>query len=51
MKIINRRKALNTGGGSAMAGVDRELSILERLNHPNIVALKAFMKIWTITIL
>ena len=25
-----------------MAGVDRELSILERLNHPNIVALKAF---------
>ncbi|KGQ88000.1 Ser/Thr/Tyr protein kinase RAD53 [Candida albicans P87] len=42
VKIINRRKALNTGGGSAMAGVDRELSILERLNHPNIVALKAF---------
>ncbi|KAG7664767.1 RAD53 [[Candida] subhashii] len=42
VKIINRRKALNTGGGGAMAGVDRELSILRKLDHPNIVSLKAF---------
>jgi serine/threonine/tyrosine protein kinase RAD53 len=41
VKIINRRKALNIGGG-AMAGVDRELSILRKLDHPNIVSLKAF---------
>ncbi|ABN64940.2 Calcium/calmodulin-dependent protein kinase, partial [Scheffersomyces stipitis CBS 6054] len=41
VKIINRRKALNTGGG-AMVGVDRELSILRKLDHPNIVSLKAF---------
>ncbi|KAK6200488.1 kinase-like domain-containing protein [Scheffersomyces amazonensis] len=41
VKIINRRKALNTGGG-ALDGVDRELSILRELDHPNIVALKAF---------
>ncbi|CUM66461.1 uncharacterized protein PRCAT00004125001 [Priceomyces carsonii] len=40
VKIINRRKALNTGG--AMVAVDRELSILRQLNHPNIVALKSF---------
>jgi serine/threonine/tyrosine protein kinase RAD53 len=40
VKIINRRKALNTGG--AVVGVDRELSILRKLDHPNIVALKAF---------
>ncbi|KAI5953226.1 RAD53 [Candida jiufengensis] len=54
VKIINRRKALNissngqaaggggVGGGNALIGVDRELSILEKLNHPNIVSLKAF---------
>ena len=43
VKIINRRKALNTSGmGNALVGVDRELSILEKLNHPNIVSLKAF---------
>lgn len=42
VKIINRRKALNTGGGGAIAGVDRELDILEKLHHPNIVELKAF---------
>jgi serine/threonine/tyrosine protein kinase RAD53 len=41
VKIINRRKALNTGGG-AIAGVDRELSILRKLDHPNIVSLKGF---------
>ncbi|RCK67147.1 Serine/threonine-protein kinase RAD53 [Candida viswanathii] len=41
VKIINRRKALNTGG-NAMAGVDRELQILRKLHHPNIVELKAF---------
>lgn len=40
VKIINRRKALNAGGG--MVGVDRELEILRKLHHPNIVALKSF---------
>ncbi|CAH2354744.1 serine/threonine-protein kinase Rad53p [[Candida] railenensis] len=40
VKIINRRKALNTS--SAVGGVDRELSILRKLNHPNIVYLKSF---------
>lgn len=40
VKIINRRKALNTL--SAIGGVDRELSILRKLNHPNIVYLKSF---------
>lgn len=40
VKIINRRKALNTGGG--MVEVQRELSILRKLNHPNIVSLKSF---------
>ncbi|CAK7891434.1 serine/threonine-protein kinase Rad53p [[Candida] anglica] len=40
VKIINRRKALNANG--AAGGVDRELSILRKLNHPNIVHLKSF---------
>ncbi|EGV60398.1 Protein kinase protein rad53 [Yamadazyma tenuis] len=40
VKIINKRKALNTGGG--MVEVERELSILRKLNHPNIVKLKSF---------
>lgn len=40
VKIINRRKALNTGG--AMMGVERELEILRKLDHPNIVTLKSF---------
>jgi serine/threonine/tyrosine protein kinase RAD53 len=40
VKIINRRKALNTS--SAIGGVDRELSILSKLNHPNIVYLHSF---------
>lgn len=41
VKMINRRKALNTGGG-ALVGVDRELLILRKLDHPNIVLLKGF---------
>lgn len=41
VKIINRRKALNTGGG-AMFGVERELEILRKLDHTNIVKLKTF---------
>lgn len=40
VKIINRRKAMNTGGG--MVEVQRELSILRKLDHPNIVKLKSF---------
>lgn len=40
VKIINKRKALNTGGG--MVEVERELSILRKLDHPNIVKLKSF---------
>lgn len=40
VKIINRRKALNTGGG--MVEVERELNILRQLDHPSIVYLKAF---------
>ncbi|CAK9437743.1 uncharacterized protein LODBEIA_P21210 [Lodderomyces beijingensis] len=43
VKIINRRKALTTSGlASSLTSVDRELSILEKLDHPNIVSLKAF---------
>lgn len=40
VKVINRRKALSSG--EAMAGVNRELSILRQLDHPNIVHLKSF---------
>lgn len=40
VKIINRRKALNTLGG--LLGVDRELEILRQLDHPHIVHLKDF---------
>ncbi|CAN3364590.1 serine/threonine-protein kinase Rad53p [Diutina catenulata] len=40
VKIINRRKALNTSG--AITGVERELSILQQLDHPHIVSLQAF---------
>ncbi|KAI5968494.1 RAD53 [Candida theae] len=43
VKIINRRKALSsTGGASALSGAERELSILRKLHHPNIVSLKGF---------
>lgn len=40
VKIINRRKALKNG--ESMEGVNRELSILRQLDHPNIVYLKSF---------
>ena len=40
VKIINRKKAM--ANGETMAGVQRELSILRQLDHPNIVSLKAF---------
>lgn len=40
VKIINRRKALKNG--ESMEGVNRELSILRKLDHPNIVYLKSF---------
>lgn len=40
VKIINKRKALNTGGG--MVEVERELNILSKLNHQNVVKLKSF---------
>ena len=43
VKIINRRKALSSNGGaSALSGAERELSILRKLHHPNIVSLKGF---------
>lgn len=40
VKIINRRKALNTQG--ALQGVDRELEILRQLDHPHIVRLQDY---------
>lgn len=42
VKIINRRRAIHAGGKGAMEGVNRELEILQKLNHPNIVKLKTF---------
>lgn len=42
VKIINRRRAIHAGGRGAMAGVNRELEILRKLDHPNIVRLKSF---------
>ncbi|SGZ54043.1 CIC11C00000000092 [Sungouiella intermedia] len=42
VKIINRRRAIHAGGKGAMLGVNRELEILRKLNHPNIVRLKSF---------
>lgn len=42
VKIINRRRAIHAGGKGAMAGVNRELEILRKLDHPNIVRLKSF---------
>ncbi|RKP30123.1 Pkinase-domain-containing protein [Metschnikowia bicuspidata] len=42
VKIINRRRAIHAGGESAMLGVNRELQILRKLDHPNIVRLKSF---------
>ncbi|WPK26557.1 hypothetical protein PUMCH_003915 [Australozyma saopauloensis] len=42
VKIINRRRAIHAGGKGAMAGVNRELQILRKLDHPNIVRLKSF---------
>lgn len=42
VKIINRRRAIHAGGKGAMLGVNRELEILRKLNHRNIVKLKSF---------
>lgn len=42
VKIINRRRAIHAGGKGAMVGVNRELEILRKLDHPNIVRLKSF---------
>lgn len=42
VKIINRRRAIHAGGKGAMDGVNRELDILRKLDHPNIVKLKSF---------
>ncbi|EEQ38806.1 putative serine threonine-kinase [Clavispora lusitaniae] len=42
VKIINRRRAIHAGGKGAMLGVNRELEILRKLDHPNIVKLKSF---------
>lgn len=42
VKIINRRRAIHAGGKGAMLGVNRELEILRKLDHPNIVRLKSF---------
>lgn len=42
VKIINRRRAIHAGGKGAMLGVNRELEILRKLSHPNIVRLKSF---------
>lgn len=42
VKIINRRRAIHAGGKGAMQGVNRELEILRKFDHPNIVRLKSF---------
>lgn len=42
VKIINRRRAIHAGGKGVMLGVNRELEILRKLDHPNIVRLKSF---------
>lgn len=42
VKIINRRRAIHAGGKGAMLSVNRELDILRKLDHPNIVHLKSF---------
>lgn len=41
VKIINRRKALSTSNDNLL-GVERELKILRKLDHPNIVKLKTY---------
>ncbi|KAF3994778.1 hypothetical protein FT663_01134 [Candidozyma haemuli var. vulneris] len=42
VKMINRRRAIHAGGKGAMMGVNRELEILRKLDHKNIVKLKSF---------
>lgn len=42
VKMINRRRAIHAGGKGAMLGVNRELEILRKLDHRNIVKLKSF---------
>lgn len=42
VKMINRRRAIHAGGKGAMLGVNRELEILRKLDHKNIVKLKSF---------